>query len=678
MLSLILAATLPLADVEWRNVGPGGGGWLQSMTASRHAAERLWIGCDVGGVYLSEDGGRTFINRNEGLVNLYIEDIAEHPDNPDILFAAGPGGLCKTVDRGLHWREVREGMPKPDGAGYAAPISKVVFDPKDPSHVYAAVGDPRGHTHKRARQGIIYESRDGGESWSVIHIGDQADVFDISVDPRNGTLLVSTNQGLFLDGVPSNTGLPSHLRTRRLARSKKNPDIVYVTLRHKSGEKPWQAGVYRSADGGRTWENRSGGLDHYTLGKPGGSDDFTHWYDRVLVHPEDPDEVYVGGATWECEGVWKSTDGGKSWKATIKKRDVTAPWLNIWGPDIRSLTMSPFAPYALVFGSAGYAYRSSDRGQSWNPIYTVDNGDGTFSSRGLETTVLHAIAHDPLVKNRIYFAYFDIGLWRSDDNGRSMRRIMKGQHIGDAVAVAFDPLKKDHLFVAFGVWNHAEKGWVSESFDGGETWTKLDQGGWCPDTISDLVYLEGELFGVVREKALRHYQNGKWSDLEIPGKPRHIVRDGSKLYLVCGADKKIFRSEDRGRSWQEIFKADHGSVEGICVQGDRILVGSKDVYYSNDCGKSFRKVFKHHLAEACLIAGNALVVSLRDRPYHEHCRGEGVIVSTDGGANWRTLNSPTLWNRNVMCWDLDPFDPSVIWGGTHGNSVFMTTLKELK
>lgn len=676
MLSFLLAATLPLADVEWRNVGPGGGGWLQSMTASRHAPERLWIGCDVGGVYLSEDGGKTFVSRNEGLVNLYVEDIAEHPTNPDILFAAGPGGICKTVDRGLHWREVRSGLPKIDGAGYAAPISKVVFDPADAEHVYAAVGDPRGHTRKRARQGLVYESRDGGENWAPRRVGERADVFDLSFDPRNGQMLVSTDEGLYLDGVPSNTGLPAHLRTRRLARAASNPDVVYVTLRHKSGEKPWQAGVYRSSDGGRTWENRSGGLDHYTLGKVGGSDDFTHWYDRLAVHPKNPDEVYVGGATWECEGVWKSTDGGRRWTATIKKKDVTAPWLNMWGPDVRSLALSPFPPYALTFGSAGYAYRSTDRGATWEPIYTVDNGNGTFSSRGLETTVLHSIAHDPLVKGRIYFAYFDIGLWRSDDNGRSMRRIMKGQHIGDAVAVAFDPKLKDHLFVAFGVWNHAERGWVAESFDGGETWRKLDQGGWRPDTISDLVYLNGELYGVVREKALRRFRDGLWADLPVPGKPRHLVQDGGRLYLACGADKKLFRSEDCGRTWQLLFEVERGSLEGLCVAGRRILIGSRDVYYSDDDGESFRKAFRHHLAEACLIAGDALLVSLRDRPYHEHCRGEGVILSTDGGRSWKTLNSSSLWNHNVMCWDADPFEPLSVWGGTHGNSVFTTVLKK--
>ena len=70
---------------QWVNIGPGGGGWVQSMAASRYAAERLWVGSDVAGVFRSENGGRNYELCNEGNENLFVECIAEHPKNPDLL-----------------------------------------------------------------------------------------------------------------------------------------------------------------------------------------------------------------------------------------------------------------------------------------------------------------------------------------------------------------------------------------------------------------------------------------------------------------------------------------------------------------------------------------------------------------------------------------------------------------
>ena len=61
---------------SWRSVGPGGGGWIQSILWSRHAKDRLFVGCDVGGFYVSEDAGHRYEMRNRGLKNMFIETSA--------------------------------------------------------------------------------------------------------------------------------------------------------------------------------------------------------------------------------------------------------------------------------------------------------------------------------------------------------------------------------------------------------------------------------------------------------------------------------------------------------------------------------------------------------------------------------------------------------------------------
>ncbi len=83
---------LAAENIPWRSVGPGGGGWIQSILWSRHAKDRLFVGCDVGGFYVSEDAGRHYEMRNRGLKHMYVETIAEHPSNPDILFLGTLGG----------------------------------------------------------------------------------------------------------------------------------------------------------------------------------------------------------------------------------------------------------------------------------------------------------------------------------------------------------------------------------------------------------------------------------------------------------------------------------------------------------------------------------------------------------------------------------------------------------
>ena len=135
--------SLPVFGNTWRSVGPGGGGWVLTLTESRHRAGRLFVGSDVGGFYLSEDGGRSYEKRNRGLKDMYVEGITEHPSNSSVLFAAVRGGIYKSTDLGSTWVETRKGIPQADPHVKTRAFQKIVFDPSDESVLYAAVGDLR-------------------------------------------------------------------------------------------------------------------------------------------------------------------------------------------------------------------------------------------------------------------------------------------------------------------------------------------------------------------------------------------------------------------------------------------------------------------------------------------------------------------------------------------------------
>ena len=702
-------AGLEVLPVEWRNIGPGGGGWVPALCASRHAKDRLWVGCDVGGVYRSEDGGRHYRTLNAGLGNLFIKSICEHPTNANVVLVGSHGGIFKTTDLGLHWTDCRQGLPPILGGSWGVVVEEVVNVPGRPDSFWAITGLTRV-SGKKVGQGTIYRSDDAGESWRQIvapgALPEDASFTSLSPDPRNGdVVLVCSSHGLFRSedgGVswrPSGTGLP-HDRVRYLARAASDPDVVYVTLQHKSGESPWRSQPYRSADGGRTWTACGlEGLETIVEGSERKGLGFTSSYDWIAVHPERPDEVYLCGATWRCEGVWKSTDGGRVWRHVFTKQMVVEgrAWLRSWGPDIHSFTVSPFPPHTMTFGTEGYVYSSSDCGETWQQRYTDDSVPGVGSSVGYETTCLHTIDADPGRRGRFFCHYMDIGLQRTDDNGKSFAHKMSGatfDGMNDSYVVAFDPGDANHMWGVFGNWG-GNRGHIAETFDAGEKWTPLTMesfGGIRPNGLA--------LFGssapfrlvtAVGSRGLVFSRDGGRTWEDYPTNRFALARQVSRVTktdgrLVVRVGQELFRAE-KGGEFRRIFGEAVGSVLDWKADGARILVCARErwtgkkllpggAWLSEDDGTTWRRVYKDPYIVTGLFAGPHVLICPYDNPYHDRDNGGGVVISSDSGRTWKTLNSPSLFNWNVICLTADPFDPLTIWAGTHGNSIFVTRLPE--
>ena len=721
LMSVALAATalanplpervkdLAAENIPWRSVGPGGGGWIQSILWSRHAKDRLFVGCDVGGFYVSEDAGRHYEMRNRGLKHPYVETIAEHPSNPDILFLGTLGGIYKTTDRGLTWQEKRSGLPPISSSGHTVQISKFAFAPGNPNTLYAAVGQPR--TYKGAR-GEVWRSDDCGETWRMVvksGLAKDVNVFDLAIDASNAArLLVATNKGLFRseDGgetwTPSNDGLPAHLRTRHLAWSPSAPNVVYVTLRQKGGEAPWSAGVYRSDDGGHTWQPRNNGLKQLA-GKPGSNDQLCTWTDCLAVDPRNPDVVWTGGASWWYTGVYGTSDGGLNWNRAFPTQRFG--WITFWGPTVMCLSLSSADPARLAFGTSGMVYVTEDGAATWKQRYSEERTDGKLAGTGLEVTCLHSVTPSRHQRGKFYLGYYDIGLLVTDDNGRTLTRQMTGvpgKFSNSCFCVAEAPDDPLTVWAGFGSWGGGGSGCVAKSADGGQTWSPCTNAasGWIDTQVRDLTVLgEKPNYRLLYAgpKGLIESANGgaTWAPsdpAEFPEAPRvrALAHSGGYLYAgvagVKGEGGAVYgRAGARpSQDWRRLTPTTLriGAIKSVVAEGDRVLVTARSewrnhttyeggVWLSTDTGATWRKVFSDKFCGAAAIAGGELFVSLTDHPYHDHCVGGGVIHSRDDGATWAYLDGPGLQNWNVSALAVDPFDKKTLWLGTGGNSVFV-------
>ncbi len=197
------------------------------------------------GVFESEDGGDTWTKRMAGMKEiLMVVTLAIDPFRPDIMYAGTSGGVYKSMDRARTWAKVHQGLISPDvlSSGRALMVNTVLLDPQQPDTVYAATLNG------------LYKTTDGARSWRRIGLDlpDQM-ISALALDPSSaGRLYVTGRQGVSKseDGGSNwkviNAGLGS-LNIRSLAVAPGDPKTVYLGTN--------SSGLYRSRDGGETWES---------------------------------------------------------------------------------------------------------------------------------------------------------------------------------------------------------------------------------------------------------------------------------------------------------------------------------------------------------------------------------------------------------------------------------------
>ncbi len=707
--------------VDWRNTGPGGGGWIQSICASPHDADELFVGCDVGGFYHSADGGDGYTILNTGLRDYFVECIAPHPTDPSLLYLGCEGGVYKSTDRGRSWNWLRSGFPAVARYRFSAPIGALAIDPNAPHTLYAGVGRPRRRDYGA---GTVYKTVDGGDTWAVVNrpgsLPDQAVVSDLVVDPADSRhVLLACSAGVYqsrdggVDWELTVAGLP-HRHARRLAVCRTKPNVVYLTIESTPGSEPWQGGVYKSVDGGRSWQACNTGLKQ-SVGRPGQAAPLTSNYDRIVVHPTDPDIAYVGGTGWVNASLWKTVDGGETWTDVVLRQgegtNIDTGWIGMWGPTVKCLAMSPADPDMLYFGTSGMVYKTTDAGKTWQQKYAQVLPDGRVRGTGLEVTCLHSITVDPGNPRRIFFGFYDIGLLISEDGGKTFRRSMSTvprAMQNSCFTVVVDPDEPERLWAAFGTWG-SNTGTVAESADNGRTWQfrGADASG-LPNARNRVLILDASSPASTRRLFVTSQGHGIYASDDggqhweprnsglphgnIAGFVRH-PQQSQTFWCALAAEGKepgaIYRSDDTCRSWTKVSRdlavADVKRLVISTGGSPRLYLAVRDrklgaefypggLYRSDDGGVTWQLILRDDFVAGLAVDPrdpDVVYAGLTDHPYHDESAGDGVVMTRDGGRSWTSLNTERLTCRQVNCIALDPADPDRLYLGTGGNAAFI-------
>ena len=363
-------------DMRWRMIGPFRGGRTRAATGVSGQPNVFYVGQVDGGVWKSDDYGRTWNPIFDDQPTQSIGAIAVAPSNSSVVYvASGEGlhrpdlsigdGIYKSTDAGKTWQHLglRDGQQ----------IPALAVDPTNPSRIFAAVlGHPYGPNEERG----IYRSTDGGETWKKVLYKDQnTGGSDVLIDPSNPNIVYAalwearlgpwedgnsyegTHGGLFKSTDGGETwrqltkGLPENLAQIQVDLCASDPNRLYATIATtKQGGYASGAGlgVYRSDDAGETWTKATD--DPRPAMKIGGGD-----LPIPKVDPKDPNVVYSTSIV-----TLRSTDGGKTWTSLRG-----APG----GDDYQNLWINPDNPNILLLVSDQGAVVSVNRGASWSSWY---------------------------------------------------------------------------------------------------------------------------------------------------------------------------------------------------------------------------------------------------------------------------------------------------------------------
>jgi photosystem II stability/assembly factor-like uncharacterized protein len=354
-----------LNNLTLRMIGPHRGGRVVAVAGHPHEPGTFYFGACAGGVWRTSDAGNTWHNISDGyLTTSAIGALAISSSDPNVIYA-GTGetairgnvshgdGVYKSTDGGRTWRNV--------GLEATRHIGRIRIHPNNPDIVYvAALGDAWQPNPERG----VYRSTDGGETWNLIlHKSERAGAIDLTMDPNNPRVLFasiweaqrypyklvsggpesgiwrSTDGGDTWEDVTRNKGLPTGtLGKIGVALSPAKPNRVWAIVEAEDGA------LFRSDDCGDTWSR---------LSEQEGLRWRAWYYMHIYADPQDENTVWVlNGA------CWKSIDGGASF--------FTVPTPH---GDNHDLWIDPNNTDRIIEGNDGGACVSFNGGNSWSSIY---------------------------------------------------------------------------------------------------------------------------------------------------------------------------------------------------------------------------------------------------------------------------------------------------------------------
>ncbi|MGA9852981.1 MAG: hypothetical protein WBR15_08635 [Gammaproteobacteria bacterium] len=391
---------LSLSDVFSMSCGLVLAAWLAILPATPAVADKASSKPDI-------TAGFKFRNIGPAVAGGRVSVVTGIPGNPNIYYVgAASGGVWKSSDGGDTWKAIFE-------HGDSASIGAMSVSPSNPNLLWVGTGEANIRNDTITGAGVYY-SPDAGKTWEFKGLKDAGQIAGIVIDP-------------------------------------KNPGTVFVAaLGDPWGPNP-ERGVFRTTDGGKTWQK----VLHV--------DDSTG-ASSLVMEPGNPQVLFAGmwsarrypwtmingGATG---GVWRSTDGGTTWQ----KLSEGLPAGNTGRITLAAAPSNPEHVYALIPTTHGTLWSSTDLGDHWSMV--SDN-----HALAVRQWYFAGMEVSPDNENKLYFTSLE--LMESDDGGKTAHAIDRGVHV-DHHAVWVDPQNPERIL-------QGNDGGAYLSVNGGKTWRFLD------------------------------------------------------------------------------------------------------------------------------------------------------------------------------------------------------------
>jgi photosystem II stability/assembly factor-like uncharacterized protein len=594
------AAPVDLSVLTWRSVGPFRGGRASAVAGTTSDALTFYMGTAGGGIYKTTNAGITWRNVSDGFVKTgSVGALGVAPTNPSIVYA-GMGehtarantvhhgdGVYKSMDAGATWRHM--------GLAPTQVISRIRIHPRNPDIVYvAAQGALYGPTQDRG----IYRSTDGGTSWKrVLFVGETAGASDVAMDPTN-------------------------------------PDVLYAAFWDHQ-RFPWEirafgplGGIHKSTDGGETWQKLTNGLPT-TMGKVS------------VATSADPRRVYalIASQTAAAAGLYRSDDAGATWSIVNTTNGLTnRGWYYV------ELVADPVDRDA-VYVLNTTMYKSTDAGRTTQVVETphadrhdlwinptnprimaiADDGGGAITQDGglswsaqnnQATAQIYRVVTDNRFPYWLYGAQQDNSTIAIPSASTERGGMEREWHTVAGYENSFLALDPDNPDLVYGTQILGE---IEEASQG----SKVSRNSHPYALI---------VWGNLRSRYLKYRY--------ILNTPIFMSRHAPKT-LYVGANK-LLASDDRGQTWREV--SPDVTLRGSDSTRDARLAGTAEV------GDGAYGTIAY-AAESPVRKGVLWTSS-----------DDGIVaVTRDGGQTWHQTTLPGLPESRVNTIEPSPHDPAVAY-----------------
>lgn len=644
---------------HWEKIGPGGGGSTFIPTFSYQTPDNFLVRCDMTGSYLSKDGGNSYQQINfAGGASCFAFD-----PNDSASIYIGSSSLNRSKDGGKTWEqvfpkksEVKRELFFGDHAdfkietvesslyvGKEGIIGDICIDPFQSGALYFTMGSS------------FFYSSDSGETWSREDLNYHIDYLYTNNSGAKNEVYIFSSESIYiynkLSKKISQRDIPKAMLPARSfsAGTIKNTDrTIFYALHHLTAKENdfafTNSEIWTSEDNGLSWSPMTDAV--ITNEKAGIKPCFT----MIVCAEYDAAKAWVVSNNYEEKksdktaihwyGALKTNDSGKSWNwvwqggggsgqyAVQDARDAANlkdAWTHkAFGGEFIQLIdvgVSPQDGNIAVVTDWYRTMKTMNGGKTWNEIYSIQNPDSTFTSRGMDVTTTYGVHFDPNDRNHIAISYTDIGYHHSYDGGKSWSRSVEGvpnNWVNTCYWVVFDPDVKNKVWSVWsGIhdiprgkmtrspkWKESSiaKGGVCISTDGGKTWRPAVEGMGMNSPSTSIV-------------------------IDLKSAP------GNRTLYASVYNKGVFKSTDDGKTW---------SLKNNGIE-------------SNTCA-----------FELTLANNGNLFLTVSPTPVHKDGKkgseiySGAVYRSSDGAESWTKLNiSKGLLFPNGI--DIDPSNPDRIY-----------------